>query len=92
MPYIKQEQRENLDPKIKELADAIEKEANFTPINYLGLINYSFTKVLLETFGTPKYSKIAMITGVLENIKQEFYRRYAADYEDIKCEENGDLF
>jgi hypothetical protein len=37
------------------------------------------------------YSKIAMATGVLENIKQEFYRRVASPYEDKKINENGDI-
>jgi hypothetical protein len=32
-----------------------------------------------------------MITGVLENIKQEFYRRAASSYEDKKIIENGDI-
>jgi hypothetical protein len=37
------------------------------------------------------YSKIAIITGVLENVKQEFYRRAAAPYEDKKILQNGDV-
>ena len=32
------------------------------------------------------------IIGVLECVKQEFYRRMVAPYEDKKCEENGDVF
>jgi len=30
--------------------------------------------------------------GVLECIKQEFYRRAVAPYEDKKKEENGDVY
>ena len=41
--------------------------------------------------GQPSYSKIAMITGVVENIKQEFYRRVAEPYENIKIRSNGDI-
>jgi hypothetical protein len=41
--------------------------------------------------GDVSYPKIAMITGVLENIKQEFYRRAAAKYEDQKIVSNGDI-
>jgi hypothetical protein len=41
--------------------------------------------------GTPSYTKVAMITGVLENVKQEFYRRVAESYEDKKIVENGDI-
>jgi len=32
-----------------------------------------------------------MITGVLENIKQEYYRRVATKYEEQKIIENGDI-
>jgi hypothetical protein len=32
-----------------------------------------------------------MITGVLENIKQEFYRRIGVSLEDKKIIENGDI-
>ena len=41
--------------------------------------------------GTPTYPKIAMVTGVLENIKQEYYRRVAEPYEDMKIRQNGDI-
>jgi hypothetical protein len=32
-----------------------------------------------------------MLTGVLENIKQEFYRRVAVPYEEEKIVKNGDI-
>ncbi len=32
------------------------------------------------------------IVGALENCKQEFYRRFISGYEDIKIQENGDVF
>jgi hypothetical protein len=41
--------------------------------------------------GQPSYTKVAMITGVLENIKQEFYRRVAVPYEELKIQQNGDI-
>ena len=41
--------------------------------------------------GDPSYSKIAMITGVLENVKQEYYRRIAVPYEENKKAQNGDI-
>jgi hypothetical protein len=45
----------------------------------------------MTTCGTINYNKIAMITGVLENVKQEFYRRAASQYEDKKILTNGDI-
>lgn len=41
--------------------------------------------------GDVSYPKIAIITGVLENIKQEFYRRVAENYENQKISQNGDI-
>jgi hypothetical protein len=41
--------------------------------------------------GDVSYGKIAMATGVLENIKQELYRRIAVKYEDSKILANGDI-
>lgn len=57
----------------------------------VGDINYAFSRILGGLMGQISYSKIALITGVLENIKQEFYRRAAAPYEDKKIAENGDI-
>ena len=37
------------------------------------------------------YKNIAMATGVLENIKQELYRRVASKYEDKKILASGDI-
>lgn len=56
-----------------------------------GDINYCFSRILGGLMGQVSYSKIAIITGVLENIKQEYYRRVAESYEDKKILENGDI-
>lgn len=96
MPYINEEERPELEDAINSLITAIRE--NKTGLNnpndmasHLGRINYSFSRVLGGLMGSPSYNKIAMITGVLENIKQEFYRRVASPYEDIKINQNGDI-
>jgi hypothetical protein len=96
MPYIKEEERLELDLAIEYMIKAIKENKtslnnphNFA--NFLGRINYCFSRVIAGVMGTVSYSKIAMATGVLENIKQEFYRRIAAPYEDQKILENGDI-
>ena len=94
MPYIKEEARLILDDCIDKmtycLTDGnIPSDAEFLTI--LGEINYSFSRILSGSMGNVSYSKIAMITGVLENIKQEFYRRIAEPYEDKKIVTNGDI-
>lgn len=60
-------------------------------LKVLGDINYCFSRVCAKVMGQPSYTKVAMLTGVLENIKQEFYRRIAEPYEDSKIEINGDI-
>jgi len=90
MPYIKKENRKNLDDSIEHMVRQI-KRNNPEFHNLLGDINYCFSRVVSNLMGEVSYSKIAMITGVLENIKQEFYRRVAVPYEDKKIIENGDI-
>jgi hypothetical protein len=96
MPYITEEEREELDNVINEMVEAIKntKTSLTNPnnlANFLGRINYCFSRVVSSVMGDVSYPKVAMVTGVLENIKQEFYRRIAANYEDIKIKQNGDI-
>jgi hypothetical protein len=68
-----------------------EQLSNEDLLKIIGDINYVFSRVLGGLMGQITYGKVAMITGVLENIKQEFYRRAASPYEDKKIAENGDI-
>ena len=96
MPYISEEERNELDIKIWELSQAI-VNTNTALVNrddfshFLGRLNYCFTRVIMQVMGGVRYSKIAMATGVLENIKQELYRRLASQYEDVKIIQHGDV-
>lgn len=94
MPYINESARLELDSCIENMVECLThgndvSNEEFTVL--LGEINYCFSRILAKSMGQTSYSKIAMITGVLENIKQEFYRRIAASYEDKKIVENGDI-
>lgn len=94
MPYINENARQELDHCIEAMVECLThgnsvSNEEFTAL--LGEINYSFTRILAKSMGQTSYSKIAMVTGVLENVKQEFYRRIAASYEDKKIVENGDI-
>lgn len=107
MPYISEKHRENLDSCIESLTLCIKQnvETKLNPhildsyrqlsneefLSIVGDINYCFSRILAGLMGKVSYSKIATITGVLENIKQEFYRRVAAQYEDVKIIQNGDI-
>lgn len=97
MPYINEKEREELDDLIDNLIMAIRDNHSdmlkpFRSLkDCLGRINYCFSRIICGVMGDVSYPKIAMITGVLENIKQEFYRRLASPYEDKKIIENGDI-
>lgn len=99
MPYISEDERPELDRSVDAMVDAIlfdvKPEEMWELPKLLGRINYCFSRVAAHlTFdkGDVSYRNVAMITGVLENIKQEFYRRVASSYEDRKIRENGDIF
>jgi hypothetical protein len=94
VPYINESARLELDDCIDNMVKCLThgndvSNEEFTVL--LGEINYTFSRVLSGSMGKVSYSKIAMITGVLENIKQEFYRRIAEPYEDQKIVQNGDI-
>ena len=96
MPYIDEQERVELDNQIDNMILAIRN--NKTNLNnphdfsnYLGRINYCFSRIIYGVMRDVSYRNIAMVTGVLENIKQEYYRRVAEPYEDIKIRQNGDI-
>jgi hypothetical protein len=102
MPYIKQDRRKVLNDSVSKMVLSIRTNTSESPftkeeitneefLSICGDINYCFSRVVSKLMQNPSYSKIAIITGVLENIKQEFYRRVAEPYEDLKIEENEDI-
>jgi hypothetical protein len=101
MPYIEETRRQNLDKCIEHMVLCIKNnvadnafDLNLTDdqvLNVAGDINYCFSRILAGLMNKPSYKKVAVITGVLENIKQEFYRRVASPYEDKKIVQNGDI-
>ena len=92
MPYIAPEDRPDLDPAIDELVRAVRAKAAERDGSFEGYLNYAITRLVLGVLPERRYSSIARATGVLENVKQEFYRRYAAPYEDEQIEKSGDAY
>lgn len=91
MPYIKSEERTELDPLVDKLAEHIETE---------GMLNYAITRILLRLWkGDSRlasrwrapfgYGKLNTLMGVLECVKAEFYRAQGGPYELRKLNENG---
>ena len=94
MPYISPDRRNLLDNSINQICSTIldkQEVSNEDFLSISGDINYCFSRIISKLMGKKSYPKIATTTGVLENIKQEFYRRVAQDYEDKKIVENGDI-
>ena len=87
MPYIKKEDRPELDnliePVITHLKNAPVEEQD-------GKINYIVTKLLKGVYPA-KYFHYNRAIGVLTAILQEFYRRVVGPYEDTKIKEHGDV-
>jgi len=87
MPYIKQEDRTKWERIINEVVGELEK-LDLKDVE--GNLNYFITSILKKTY-QPKYFNYNRAMGLLECIKQEFYRRQIAVYEDEKIKENGDV-
>lgn len=85
MPYIKQEDRNDLIEAYSERERNAENP---------GELNYQFTKHILEYIRTHKisYQTINDVIGALEGAKLEFYRRVVVPYEEQKIKENGDVY
>lgn len=89
MPYI-------ADHKFRELYDgfleSIIKVLNRVPkYKKHGHINYIITRLLLST-NPEGYQDFNALFGVLVSVMLEFYRRKAVPYENVKIEENGDVY
>lgn len=77
MPYLKWEDRLDYD------------EYPETP----GQLNYAIHGEITEYLRVAgiNYETLNTVLGVLEAVKQEFYRRKVTPYEDNKIKENGDI-
>jgi hypothetical protein len=86
MPYIDKGRRLLLQPSTEVGGD---KE-----VTSAGELNYMITMLCLDYLKQTgySYSTLNSIVGALECAKQEFYRRAAVPYEDIKMRQNGDVY
>jgi hypothetical protein len=83
MPYIGKNRQELINRSISDLACRILEP---------GEMNFLISSIIWNRFKRDQtYSTANILLGVLEAVKQEFYRRYVAPYEDKKMKENGDL-
>ncbi|MCK9595759.1 hypothetical protein M0R19_01060 [Candidatus Pacearchaeota archaeon] len=87
MPYIKQEARGKWEKIINEVVEIISKSAEDKKD---GELNYLITSILKKVY-KPSYFNYNRAIGLVECIKQEFYRKSVAPYEEEKIKENGDV-
>lgn len=95
MPYIKQEQRDQLDKALEDLMIAIIKltDDGKQILAGPGVYNYIISAIFAVSYGhKASYGKINEAIGILECAKLEFYRRIAVPYEQGKLETNGDVY
>jgi len=59
-----------------------------------GELNYEITTLILDYLHGKgeSYTVMNEITGALECVKAEFYRKKVAPYENAKCHENGEVY
>ena len=87
MPYIPKDKRTEIDKALNPLIEQLKQ----LPVEEQdGALNYSVTKILKRMY-EPSYFNYNRAMGVLSNIKEEYYRREVAPYEDKKIQQNGDV-
>ncbi len=93
MPYIKSEDREIYDEEIRKIADTVVANQK-NP----GHLNYIISKTLSLVYSidskykrTENYKNHNEVIGILECVKQEWYRKFTAPYEEYKEAENGSI-
>jgi hypothetical protein len=92
MPYIKNEDRKELNDKIYALVDSINDTSED---NIEGVLNYVITTLLTSSVRPNdkkwRYKIFNRAIGILECAKLEFYRRLISQYEEKCIDDNGDV-
>ena len=85
MPYINSDERCAIDNYISNILTLNLNE---------GQLNYVITKLINNYINNKglSYSNLNSLIGVLECSKIELYRRILSPYEDLKINQNGDVY
>jgi hypothetical protein len=89
MPYIPSSDRALFYTQLAALEDIVTVHGLSN-----GELNYLITRIALmyvRRHGT-SYNTLSDVVKALECAKLEFYRRLMAPYEDLKIEQNGDVY
>jgi hypothetical protein len=83
MPYIKPEDRPEIDKVVAQFPGAMSP----------GEVAYAITRLIMNSTLNPTcYREHALLIGVLETVQDEFKARLVQPYEDWKRQLNGDAF
>lgn len=82
MPYIKQEDREEMDYVVQYM-----KKAGVQPDGKLNYVLFKFCKNNVK----PSYNNFKNFIAELHECENEIRRRFLSPYEDLKISENGDV-
>lgn len=93
MPYITQDKRDGLDPKIDELLDVLRGYQCDDPDNdnLEGNLNYVISSILNRLYSNG-YADINSAMGLLGSVQAEYYRKQAAPYEDQREFETDSVY
>ena len=97
MPYIDPEDRKLLDESIDAVAlniqrlQRVDRPSTSSTVS-AGPLNYVCTRLALSLYPERRYWSLALVIGVFVTVVLEYYRRWAAPYEDAKIAENGDVY
>lgn len=82
MPYVDQATRERLDTSCGPHPQTA------------GELNYVLTRLCIGYLVDKKltYALLNEVMGVMSCARAEFYRRVVVPYEQVKCDENGDVY
>ena len=85
MPYIKEEDREKIDPELRCLLNKLDKSID------VGSYNYILTRIIHHFILTNglRYVNVNAAIGIMDCAKMELYRMVAGPYEDQKIKSNG---
>ena len=89
MPYIRKDQREDLDPLLEPLIHLLCSKKNNS-----GELVYVFYRILKEKYVDPPNADFdwqSTALKVLNATEHEYYRRMMAPYENKAIRRNGDI-
>lgn len=85
MPYIRQAQRDKIEPLLRPLINALGNLPD-------GAVNYAITRIIDGLYSHGGYDSMNRAIGILECVKQEYVRRRLNPYEDFKRTFEGEVY